>query len=40
MDLSDDSDGEPELDVLKTWKKFVSEKKFADPDKYLTFKDY
>lgn len=40
MDQSDDSDEAPVLDVYTTFKKFVSEKRFSAPDKFLNFKDY
>lgn len=40
MDISDESDDDLKLDVIETFKKYVSEKKFGEPDKSLTFKDY
>ena len=40
MDQSDDSDEAPVLDVFATFKKFVSEKRFSAPDKFLNFKEY
>lgn len=30
MEMSDDSDEEPKLDVIETFKKYVSEKKFGE----------
>jgi hypothetical protein len=40
INKDDDSDGDPVLDVINTFKKYVSEKKFNEDDKALVFKDY
>jgi len=40
MTNSSDSEDEPSIDMISTFKNFISKKNFGEPDKHLTFKDY